>query len=71
MTYANYENLLIEQQGSILTITINRPEARNAINAEMASTMGAAIDQYGFGSWGLGRYSDRCGQGVLRWRGFE
>jgi enoyl-CoA hydratase len=32
MTYANYENLLIEQQGSILTITINRPEARNAIN---------------------------------------
>lgn len=32
MNYDSYKNLKIEQDGSILTITINRPEARNAIN---------------------------------------
>jgi enoyl-CoA hydratase/carnithine racemase len=34
-----------KKQGNIAIITMNRPEARNAINAEMASTMEAAIDQ--------------------------
>jgi enoyl-CoA hydratase len=32
MSYENYSNLKIEQEGSILTVTINRPETRNAIN---------------------------------------
>lgn len=32
MNYDRYKNLLIEQNGGILTITINRPETRNAIN---------------------------------------
>lgn len=33
------------KQGHVAIITMNRPEARNAINGEMASTMEAAIDQ--------------------------
>ena len=32
MNYDSYENLKIERDGTILTITINRPEMRNAIN---------------------------------------
>lgn len=33
------------KKGNVAVITMNRPEARNAINGEMASTMEAAIDQ--------------------------
>ncbi|WP_321393842.1 enoyl-CoA hydratase/isomerase family protein [Emcibacter sp.] len=32
MNYDSYKELAIEQEGRILTITINRPEAKNAIN---------------------------------------
>ena len=32
MNYDSYEQLAIEQHGNILTITINRPETKNAIN---------------------------------------
>lgn len=35
-----------EIQGHILIITINRPEARNAFNAEMAAKMESIIDRY-------------------------
>ena len=34
-----------EKKGHVAVITMNRPEARNAINGEMAETMEAAIDQ--------------------------
>ena len=34
-----------EKKGHVAVITMNRPEARNAINGEMASTMEAALDQ--------------------------
>ncbi|KCZ50321.1 crotonase/enoyl-CoA hydratase family protein [Hyphomonas pacifica] len=34
-----------EKHGNIAIITMNRPEARNAINGEMAQTMEAALDQ--------------------------
>jgi enoyl-CoA hydratase len=33
------------KKGNVAIITMNRPEARNAINGEMAQTMEAAIDQ--------------------------
>ncbi|WP_291202627.1 crotonase/enoyl-CoA hydratase family protein [Hyphomonas sp.] len=33
------------KKGNVAIITMNRPEARNAINGEMAATMEAAIDQ--------------------------
>jgi len=32
MNYAGYENILIERKGKVLTATLNRPEARNAVN---------------------------------------
>ena len=34
-----------ETQGRIAVITLNRPEARNAINGDVANAMEAAIDQ--------------------------
>lgn len=33
------------KKGNVAILTMNRPEARNAINGEMAATMEAAIDQ--------------------------
>jgi enoyl-CoA hydratase len=38
------DDVLVEQRERILIITINRPEARNAINAEVTSGMAAALD---------------------------
>lgn len=37
--------VLIEQSGPVLTITLNRPEAANAINSEMSDAIGAALAQ--------------------------
>lgn len=37
--------VLTEQRDRILIITINRPEAKNAINAEVSSGLAAAMDQ--------------------------
>ena len=36
----------LEREGNIAIITLNRPEARNAINGEMASTMEACLDEF-------------------------
>lgn len=36
----------IRKEGHIAYITLNRPEARNAINPEMAQTMEACLDEY-------------------------
>ncbi|MFO1392728.1 MAG: crotonase/enoyl-CoA hydratase family protein [Steroidobacteraceae bacterium] len=41
MSYIQAEN-----RGHILVITLNRPEARNAFNAEMAAEMESVIDRY-------------------------
>jgi enoyl-CoA hydratase len=35
-----------EQQGRVAVLTINRPEARNAVNGDVASGMEAAIDRF-------------------------
>ena len=40
-----YETLHFEQQGKIATITLDRPEKRNAISAEMITDLLAALDQ--------------------------
>jgi len=37
--------VLTERQGHILTITINRPEARNAVNAAVHVGIGTALDE--------------------------
>ena len=36
----------LEREGHLAIITLNRPEARNAINGEMASTMEACLDEF-------------------------
>ncbi|MGD1934800.1 MAG: crotonase/enoyl-CoA hydratase family protein [Candidatus Phaeomarinobacter sp.] len=36
---------LIDQNGSVIVITLNRPEARNAINQDMAHAVAAAVDR--------------------------
>ena len=37
--------VLTEQRDRILIITINRPEAKNAVNAEVSHALAAATDQ--------------------------
>jgi crotonobetainyl-CoA hydratase len=39
------KNVLAEKLGSALVITINRPEARNAINAEVHTAIGLALEE--------------------------
>ncbi|HUB76293.1 MAG TPA: crotonase/enoyl-CoA hydratase family protein [Solirubrobacteraceae bacterium] len=36
--------VLCERRGPVLVITLNRPAARNAVNAAMAAALGAALD---------------------------
>lgn len=39
------DKVLYERRGKVAVITLNRPEARNAVNGDVASGMEAAIDQ--------------------------
>ena len=39
------KNLLTKEEGGIYEITLNRPESRNALNAEMKADLLAALDQ--------------------------
>jgi Enoyl-CoA hydratase/carnithine racemase len=41
-----YETILFEKRERIAIITINRPEARNAINAQVWKEMGTALEHY-------------------------
>ncbi|SEG79123.1 short chain enoyl-CoA hydratase [Thermomonospora echinospora] len=38
--------VLTETDGAVLVITINRPEAKNAVNASVAQGIGAALDEF-------------------------
>src|SRR6185503_15715884 len=38
-----FETLLVEQHGTVLLVTLNRPEALNALNAQLLSEMSALI----------------------------
>ena len=38
------KTLILEPRGSVLTIWLNRPEARNALSAEMVDELGAVLD---------------------------
>ena len=39
------EAVIAERRGSVLLITLNRPEVRNAVNAALAAGVAAALDQ--------------------------
>jgi enoyl-CoA hydratase len=38
-------NVITDTDAGVLTITINRPEARNAVNLEVAKGVAAAVDK--------------------------
>ena len=40
-----YENLLIERDGGVLVVTINRPEKLNALNTQTVTELGQAMDE--------------------------
>ena len=40
-----YQTLLVERGGALATITLNRPEARNAIDLAMRHELVAALDE--------------------------
>lgn len=41
----NYQNVLVQLSGEILTITINRPDKLNALNSTTISELSAALDE--------------------------
>lgn len=41
-----YENILVSVEGPVLTITLNRPEALNALNGKLMDELTAALDDY-------------------------
>ena len=42
----NYETLLVEEQGAVRLIRLNRPQALNALNAQVNADLTAAIDSF-------------------------
>ncbi|HSG01236.1 MAG TPA: enoyl-CoA hydratase-related protein [Vicinamibacterales bacterium] len=42
-----YENLLVERDGGVLTITVNRPKVLNALNSATLAELASAIDEAG------------------------
>jgi enoyl-CoA hydratase len=45
MTEADEPAVLVDRAGGVMTITLNRPRARNAINHAVATAMSAALDE--------------------------
>ena len=43
---AEYETLLVERRGAVVLVTLNRPQALNALNAQMLADLGAAMAAY-------------------------
>lgn len=41
----SFENLLVERDGAVLVITLNRPKVLNALNGQTLTELGRAIDQ--------------------------
>ena len=39
----SYETLLVEVRDGVATLTLNRPDARNALNQTMIRELGAAL----------------------------
>ena len=42
------DHILIEKSGGVLTLTMNRPDKKNALTRAMYQTLGDAIDQAAF-----------------------
>jgi crotonobetainyl-CoA hydratase len=45
MTETPQPAVLTELRGHVLVVTLNRPEARNAVNAELTQDLGDALER--------------------------
>ncbi|MEM7775707.1 MAG: enoyl-CoA hydratase [Pseudomonadota bacterium] len=43
---SSYENILVETRGAVGLITLNRPQALNALNSKLIEELGDALDQF-------------------------
>ena len=55
----NEQPLLTERRDRVLLITLNRPDARNAVNLAMAEAMAAALGEKWLLVHGAGPYNRR------------
>src|ERR1700676_4717694 len=44
MSSGEYSNILVEQRGAVGIVTLNRPQALNALNAALIAELGMAFD---------------------------
>jgi enoyl-CoA hydratase len=44
--HRDYQNILVEQRDAVGIITLDRPQALNALNAALISELGAALDEF-------------------------
>jgi enoyl-CoA hydratase len=44
MTERRYDNIIVERRGAVGIVTLNRPQALNALNAALIGELGAAFD---------------------------
>jgi enoyl-CoA hydratase/carnithine racemase len=58
--------IVYEKQGGVVRLTLNRPEAFNAINVPMAKDLHAAVAAIDADAGRAGGRADGGGQGVLR-----
>ena len=65
------DEVLTERDGAILVITLNRPKARNAVNAALARGLAAAVDDLDARSRAVGRRAHRRRRLVLLGHGPE
>ena len=61
MSY-HYQTILLSQEGGIATVTLNRPEVMNGLNATMRREITAAV---GGEHGGTGHRADRLGARFL------
>jgi enoyl-CoA hydratase len=43
---SGYQNIVVERRGAVGLVTLNRPQALNALNAALISELGAALDDF-------------------------
>ena len=60
----NYQTILVSDDGPIRTITLNRPERRNAMTPEMQDELIHVLERHGL-ERSSGAGSQRCGRRVL------